>query len=394
MDGFTLSLATAFISLVMALSLSLLWIANQQQRFLIDWSLAGGLFFLSNFLTLFTFNGFIAPWLAPVLVNLTYLCGHAAILAGIRRQLQQPAHWDYIGVLVLLIVFLHCTPFVQAEVGNRILVFYPLLIGINAMVVLQLLTAPKSDFSKAYWPILWAESLFMLQLIIRFALMIFDDGTLPVSANADWVMTSGTLAVLIFLLLVTIGCVLILMRSQELLLRQASHQDPLTQCQNRRALDEVAPREFLRAKRSSRRLAMLILDIDHFKAVNDRFGHRVGDQVLQKITEIAAKELRGYDQLFRLGGEEFVALLTDVDEHDTKVVAERLRSAVQDFVFTNECHNFQVSISVGIANLFQDDVDWQATLQRADRALYLAKAQGRNQVCVAANMALAEVVIT
>lgn len=394
MDGFTLSLATVFISLVMAVSLAILWTTNQQQRYLLDWALAGLLFFISNFLTLFALNELLATWLSPVLVNLTYVCGHAAILAGVRRQLNRRPHWDYIGVLALLIVFLHITPFVQADVSNRILVFYPLLIGINALVLLQLLTAPKSDFSKVYWPIMLAETLFLSQLIIRFALMTFDEGSLAKSVNADWVMTSGTLAVMIFLLLVTIGCVLILMCSQELLLRQASHQDPLTHCQNRRALDEVAPREFLRAKRSSRRFAMLIIDIDHFKAVNDRFGHRKGDQVLQKITEIAAKELRGYDQLFRLGGEEFVALLTDVDEHDTKIVAERLRSAVQDFVFTDECHHFQVSISVGIANLFQDDVDWQATLQRADRALYLAKSQGRNQVCVAANMALAEVVIT
>lgn len=394
MDGFTLSLASAFISLVMALSLMILWYTSPRQWCLLDWAGAGLLFFCSNLISIMTICQLFPEWLAPVLVNLTYICGHAAILVGLRRHLQRTAHWDYVLVLALLIIFLHTTPFVQASVGHRVAVFYPLLMLINSLVLWQLWRLPKPRLHPAYWLILLAEGLFLLQLSVRFVWMLLTPGPLAEMAAAEWLLTSGTLAVLLFLLLVTIGCVLIVMRSQELTLRMASLIDPLTLCRNRRALAEVAPRELARAQRTERPLAMLMLDIDHFKAVNDQFGHQVGDQVLQQISHIAAQELRGYDQLFRLGGEEFLAVLSDVDEQSVMVVAERVRSAVQDFEFQHNSQQFQVSISVGIANLCKDDLDWQAMLQRADRALYLAKAQGRNQVCVAENIALTEVVIT
>jgi len=394
MDGFTLSLASAFISLVMALSLMILWFSSPRQNCLLDWAGAGLLFFCSNVITLMAMSQLLPAWLAPVLVNLSYICGHAAILVGLRRHLQRTPHWDYVLVLALLIIFLHTTPFVQSSVSHRIVVFYPLLMTINALVIWQFWHLPKPRLHPAYWPIMCAEGLFFLQLLVRFVWMLIMPGPLAEMAAAEWLLTSGTLAVLLFLLLATIGCVLMVMRSQELSLRLASLTDPLTRCHNRRALDEIAPRELLRAKRAERPLAMLMFDIDHFKAVNDQFGHRIGDQVLQQISQIAAQELRGYDQLFRLGGEEFLAVLSDVDEQAAMLVAERVRSAVQDFEFQQNGCKFQVSISVGIANVFKDDLDWQAMLQRADRALYLAKSQGRNQVCVAADMALAEVVIT
>ncbi len=389
MDGFTLSLATSCISLVMALCVSILWITNQSQRYLLDWASAGVLFFLSNFFTLFAFNDMLPAGIAPVLVNLTYLCGHAAVLAGVRRQSQRSAHWDYILILALLILLLHSTEFVQESVANRIMVFYPILMGINAVAIWQLLTLPKANYKKMYWPLLLAQGLFLLQLMIRFVMMKLGDQPFAVNVMAEWVMASGTLAVLVFLLLTTVGCVFVFMCQQEQQLRQASLLDPLTQSYNRRALEDVAPKEFLRAKRQQQPLAMLLFDIDHFKSINDRFGHSEGDKVLQQITQITATELRGYDHLFRLGGEEFVALLSTVEPDLVERVAERIRAAVNAWTFKNEAQQFHVSISIGIANISQIDQDWQAMLHRADLALYQAKSKGRNRVCIAESQLIA-----
>ncbi len=383
MDGFTLSLATSCISLVMALCCTILWITHQQQRYLLDWACAGFLFFLSNLLTLFALIELLPMGLAPALVNITYICGHAAVLAGVRRQSQRSAHWDYILILALVIVLLHTTEFVQASIANRLVVFYPMLMGINAIAIWQLLTLPKPNFKKMYLPLLFAQSLFLLQLMIRFGLMQAGDQPFAVNVMAEWVMASGTLAVLVFLLLTTVGCVFVFMCQQEQQLRHASLLDPLTRSYNRRALDEVAPREFLRAKRQQQSLSMLLFDIDHFKSINDRFGHSTGDKVLQEITQITATELRGYDHLFRLGGEEFVALLDTVEPIVAERVAERIRQAVHAFDFNTESEQFNISISIGIANITHTDQDWQSMLHRADVALYQAKSKGRNRVCIA-----------
>lgn len=382
MDGFTLSLASAFISLVMVVSLSSLWLLHPRQLFLLDWISAGSLFLLSSVFTLMAFCQLLPEWLAPVLVNVTYLCAHAAILAGIRRQLHQVAHWDYIAMLALVIVFLHTTPFVQSALGHRIVVFYPLLMLINALIIWQLLQMATTELKTAYWPLLIAEVLFFIQLVVRFALMANSEPALATMAASSWVSSSGTLALLVFLLFVTVGCVLVVMRNQEISLKRASHVDQLTQCYNRRALDEMVPSAFANAQQVVKPLSMVMFDVDHFKVVNDRFGHQFGDIVLQQVASIAAQELRGYDQLFRIGGEEFLAVLADVNAPQVQVIAERVRATVQQHQFAYNGQSFHISISIGIAHFAKADNNWQAMFHRADSALYVAKAQGRNQICV------------
>jgi diguanylate cyclase (GGDEF)-like protein len=162
---------------------------------------------------------------------------------------------------------------------------------------------------------------------------------------------------------------------------QLAITDALTGIFNRRHFFELASREFERARRFSRPLALVMCDIDHFKLVNDTYGHLIGDQVLQMVAERCQRYLREVDILGRYGGEEFVALLTEVDSERGNDVGERLRAAIEAPAFHVEDQDVSVSISVGVADI-TDCPNLEILLDRADQALYEAKQKGRNRVSV------------
>jgi diguanylate cyclase (GGDEF)-like protein/PAS domain S-box-containing protein len=159
---------------------------------------------------------------------------------------------------------------------------------------------------------------------------------------------------------------------------QATH-DPLTGLYNRRHLEEVARKEVDRAHRHHRPLAVAMLDADHFKAINDRYGHHGGDQVLRAIAERCQRTLRTNDVLGRYGGEEFVVLFPETGLAEAGIVAERLRASIADQPVTVGDSAVPVTVSLGVAAL-TPDLDLQRLLQRADGAMYAAKQAGRNLV--------------
>ena len=127
---------------------------------------------------------------------------------------------------------------------------------------------------------------------------------------------------------------------------------------------------------------MLMLDLDRFKSINDRWGHPTGDRVLQHMAQLLGQQARGQDVAGRLGGEEFALLLPDTDGPGAVVIAERLRGAVQvsDAVRTGDGEVVRYTVSVGVATLEAGDASFESLLQRVDRALYQAKERGRNRV--------------
>ncbi|MCE1225822.1 MAG: diguanylate cyclase [Geobacteraceae bacterium] len=173
-----------------------------------------------------------------------------------------------------------------------------------------------------------------------------------------------------------------LKRSNELLL-ELSNTDHLTGLFNRRFLMEALDKEVQRARRKDGQVALLLLDIDHFKRVNDTHGHLQGDVVLQKVALHIQKELRSYDIAARYGGEEFVAVLPDTSLKEAFNVADRIRLSVQGMRFAGSLANERVTVSLGVA-LFPspcfDDID--GLLRAADEALYQAKERGRNRVII------------
>lgn len=157
--------------------------------------------------------------------------------------------------------------------------------------------------------------------------------------------------------------------------------DSLTGLHNRHHFFQLAEHEFQRARRYGRPLSVIMLDIDHFKRVNDTYGHAVGDQVLQAVAGRCRETLRDVDHMGRYGGEEFVVLLPESDVEGAHNAAERLRRCVAESPIETGRGPVAVTISLGAAAITEDCPDLAALLDRADAAMYAAKQAGRNRVC-------------
>jgi diguanylate cyclase (GGDEF)-like protein len=159
----------------------------------------------------------------------------------------------------------------------------------------------------------------------------------------------------------------------------AAHTDELTGLFNRRHFFSIAAPLFESARRYGRPLSVAMLDLDHFKRVNDRYGHQVGDLCLRHLAVIASGHLRAADQLARYGGEEFVLLLPDTDARQAYSLTERIRSAVASSTVNGEQGVIRLTLSAGIAGIDAADENIEQLIRRADLALYAAKAAGRNR---------------
>jgi diguanylate cyclase (GGDEF)-like protein len=162
--------------------------------------------------------------------------------------------------------------------------------------------------------------------------------------------------------------------------QQSAITDDLTDLYNRRGFYEMGRREVERSQRYSRPLCAMFLDIDHFKQVNDRWGHAVGDQVLYHLAESLRHHVRSIDLIGRYGGEEFVLLLPETDQQQALVVAERLRAGVEALVSPTAKGPVAITISIGVAVLTAEHESLEALIAQADKGLYQAKEGGRNRV--------------
>ncbi|WP_083264338.1 diguanylate cyclase [Pseudohongiella acticola] len=170
-------------------------------------------------------------------------------------------------------------------------------------------------------------------------------------------------------------------RSRQLL--ELMTKDSLTGLLKHAAIKESIRREWGIAKRKSEIFCVAMLDIDHFKQVNDRFGHAIGDEVIASVATLLRKRLRNTDVLGRYGGEEFVVLMNNCDAVEAKKILENFRQRFQELVFTSEEKQFSATISIGIAEYQPgSDMDADALLINADKAMYTAKETGRNRVIV------------
>lgn len=168
-------------------------------------------------------------------------------------------------------------------------------------------------------------------------------------------------------------------------LEHESITDPLMGIRNRRYLDRRIHEEFARAKRYGLAFSVLLLDVDHFKRVNDTYGHQVGDRVLIGVGKILSASVRACDMVARFGGEEVCVLATSTPTSGALVLAERLRTRVSDSALVpgseiGASDDVRVTVSIGVASLGPEHESVEALLKSADRALYEAKRNGRNRV--------------
>jgi len=172
-----------------------------------------------------------------------------------------------------------------------------------------------------------------------------------------------------------------MLKEQQALLEQLAREDKLTGLCNRRHFEERAQEELLRAQRYGRPLSLLLGDLDHFKQINDRYGHAYGDTVLRQIGQMLPLHCRTSDIVARYGGEEFMVLLFETGLEDALKVAERLCASVRTLAFTHPSGAFTVTISFGVTSLRNGQMQSLSELiDEADKALYAAKRNGRDRV--------------
>ncbi len=161
-----------------------------------------------------------------------------------------------------------------------------------------------------------------------------------------------------------------------------AERDYLTGVMNRRKTEETGSKELERAKRFNNPFSILVLDIDHFKKINDSYGHDIGDLAIIHLTSVVQNVIRQIDSIGRWGGEEFVILLPEVDDQGISVVAEKIRSAVEQQPFiTKTKKNVDFTISIGGSTYSKSNASWESILKNADLGLYKAKKNGRNRFC-------------
>ena len=166
-------------------------------------------------------------------------------------------------------------------------------------------------------------------------------------------------------------------------LRRSAELDALTGTFNRRSIDQWLARMFADANRQQRPLSLLFIDIDHFKAINDRLGHAAGDHCLREVATALRQSLDGNDMLGRYGGEEFVALLPERGGADARELGESLRATVERCALEWLGTPVRLTVSIGVATRLERESTPAAAVERADKALYAAKRNGRNCVHVA-----------
>lgn len=197
---------------------------------------------------------------------------------------------------------------------------------------------------------------------------------MPIVVKKD----SGTYALVDMVTLLTIQNQILAGLYQQV--QHLSVIDPLTRVYNRRGFWEIWTREQEPYGERGRCVSLLMIDIDHFKAINDRFGHQAGDMVLQSVAALCNSFTREKDMIMRYGGEEFCILLLDTDLYQAEIISERIRKRVEELVTSVDSQRVQVTISIGVTSRVVKQQELEQLFTEADRAMYRAKQQGRNRV--------------
>ncbi len=319
--------------------------------------------------------------------------GFLALLAVMRRAAADSDHERrFFGALFPFLVLRLVTTasynrLVGAELPASIEAWAPLLPGLPFLLFTLLALSPRLP---ATWPgaarmAPFARAISPLAVTVLLLLM------------SALVVTRGAVAVgLAGIVLGVFGygfrSTLLLVRTEAAVrrLHELARIDDLTGIANRRSFDEVAAQAWERAVQRGQPVALMMIDIDHFKALNDRLGHTVGDECLRKVARALTAAIDGSPGVVaRVGGEEFAAMLPDAGPGDAARVAERMRATVQALETASPDPLPTVTVSIGVAVAWpRDGDDMQQTLMLADRMLYEAKRRGRNRVCASDAQAL------
>jgi diguanylate cyclase (GGDEF)-like protein len=375
----TLAMVAVFVTTILGALLLFAWRRDQRTYALLWW---GTSFLLgAASFALLSARGVIPDVLSIEVANAATLSSYACLLAGARafNGRETPPTVFLIAPLIWLIAMQ--VPAVVADINLRIVIVTSCQCIFLALTVYEF-WRERAEPLLSRWPAIVVLVSQMVALSVRVALVILT----PLTAMHDF-FRSPTFAVMAFttvLYTITVAFLLLSMTKErgELRHKTAALVDPLTGLANRRAFLADADEYMSRNGKRGEPLTVMLADLDRFKAINDRFGHAVGDRVLQVFAEMVRRTLRANDLSGRMGGEEFAFLMPGTGAAEAARVAERIRTHFVDAARSIDGHAVAPTVSVGVATTAASMVQLADLMAAADRALYRAKAEGRNRVAL------------
>jgi diguanylate cyclase (GGDEF)-like protein len=381
LDVHTLFMVTIYVEAILGLLLLFVWAQNMALRAVCWWGCAYLIRLLS--IGLFGMYGEAPDIVSIDLANALLFTAFAAIWTGARvfdSRSIEPVYLVTGAVLWLLVCRL---PILADNVDIRALIASGIITAYTWLTAYEFWRG-RSEALVSRWPAIFMFFAQGALYILRTPLIAM----LPSASTNDNLFTSVWMTVLSsesLLLTISSAFILLAMAKErtELRHRTAAMVDPLTGIANRRSFLQDAALIVKQHTTDPRPTAVLLIDLDHFKSINDRFGHALGDRVLEIFTDAARKSTRGSDLIGRLGGEEFAAMLIDTSREKAVEVAERIRESFAQMAQEVEGRAVCATVSIGLVHSEGPTLDLPELLAQADQALYCAKERGRNRVEVA-----------
>ncbi len=385
LDMPTALLFTAMVSLVNAAAMSLLALRDRS-LYLRDWAISFALIVVG--LAVIGLRGIVPPLASIFFGNALAALGAAGIFAGLCRFMQRPVPWVFLGVIIGVSLaaigwFSVGVDDPAAQLGRRVMVFSALIALLSAPCVWLIVSHARREGTVLSVMALVAELLLVGLSLLRVAV----NAVAPAQGGLESDHTREVLFVMAFGLTHLLqGYGLVSLHVSQLLRRVAAqaNTDALTGLPNRRTFEDTWRRMVQRADRDKSPLALMVMDIDHFKRVNDTHGHAAGDEALRVLGWALKNHLRPGDLCARLGGEEFVLAMPGATPAVARMRAEELLKMPLMYGEDGGGEPLAVTLSVGLTDWRASDTAPHATIARADAALYEAKRDGRHRVSVAA----------
>ena len=387
MDLRTLFILTVLINIIIAFIMAIYWRTQKTYAGFGYWTLANVAMTVT--FSLFALKGIAPEFVTVVIANTSAVSGAFFRYAGVRffwgaESLPHVRfHQAVVVVCALLLTYYTC---IDDNIVLRLFAVSLIVSGYFLATARNMIKGATQGYPYEAWTLALLNLVYATLMMGRaFEWLIFPEARhLLIASSMSTLYFSS-----ILLLEVTTALLFLMLNSQRLAknllqmqgdLEKLAASDMLTGLYNRRKLEEVCTAALTHARVHNRPSALLLIDLDHLKQMNDTFGHPAGDALLNTVVKTIRSQLRDQDILGRLGGDEFVVVLPATPEDAAKTFADQIRQSVQCQPFRWEDQEMAMSISVGVAALSDADCNWQDWLKRADTNLYQAKKGGRNQI--------------
>jgi diguanylate cyclase (GGDEF)-like protein len=331
-------------------------------------------------LLLFTTQGNSDNILFCYLSNTIAIYGFLFFWKGVREFVRKDKFSQYYWLLPqIVLVAMHYSFKVRIGFELRSILMALILGSLTLLSGIDLYRKCPSLSEKIAGGVFFSYSIFSAIKLI----LVFNYMKINTNLSSEFIAIYTYTFSFVTIFLYTFGFLLMIGEKLQINLHEQSVSDPLTSIYNMRGFEIFSKQHFINSKLYGHKLFLLILDIDNFKHINDSFGYSFGDAVICRFTEVISKNIRERDMFFRIGGEEFVILLIDIDLKTAEIIAERLRKVIETTGVLNGYRNVNFTISIGMAQLNNSDVQISQLLERAGTALYKAKKSGKNNVKLA-----------